>query len=50
MKRFVTGIVYELMRDRNIPFYEFPKDSARAVYGLYMYSMLRRRSDTMPTE
>ena len=25
MKRFMTGIVYELMRDRNIPFYEFPK-------------------------
>jgi acyl-CoA synthetase (NDP forming) len=47
MKRFMSGIVYELMRDRNIPFYEFPKDSARAVYGLYMYSMLRMRSDAM---
>lgn len=43
MKRDMTGIVYELMRDRSIPFYEFPKDSARAVYGLYMYSMLKRR-------
>jgi len=43
MKRFMTGIVYEMMRDRNIPFYEFPKDSARAVYGLYMYSRLRMR-------
>lgn len=48
MKRFMTGIVYELMRDRNIPFYEFPKDSPRAVYGLYMYSGLRMRSDSMP--
>ncbi len=47
MSRFMTGIVYELMRDRNIPFYEFPKDSARAVYGLYMYSLLRMRSDAM---
>ncbi|MBW1983522.1 MAG: CoA-binding protein [Deltaproteobacteria bacterium] len=43
MKRFMTGIVYEMMRDRNIPFYEFPKDSARAVYGLYMYSRLKMR-------
>jgi acyl-CoA synthetase (NDP forming) len=49
MKRFMTGIVYELMRDRNIPFYEFPKDSARAVYGLYMYAGLRMRSDSLPT-
>jgi len=49
MKRFMTGIVYELMRDRNIPFYEFPKDSARAVYGLYMYSGLRMRWDSMST-
>ena len=49
MRRVMTGIVYELMRDRNIPFYEFPKDSARAVYGLYMYSGLRMRSDSMPT-
>ena len=43
MKRDMTGIVYELMRDRNIPFYLFPKDSARAVYGLYMYSKLKMR-------
>lgn len=47
MKRFMTGIVYELMRDRDIPFYEFPKDAARAVYGLYMYSVLRMRSNAM---
>ncbi|MCP4623175.1 MAG: hypothetical protein GY850_06545 [bacterium] len=40
MKSQMTGIVYELMRDRNIPFYEFPKDSARAVYGLYRYARL----------
>ncbi|MCK9274888.1 MAG: CoA-binding protein [Syntrophales bacterium] len=44
MRRHMTGIVYELMRDRNIPFYEFPKDSARAVYGLYMYSRLKIRN------
>jgi len=43
MKRFMEGIVFELMRDRNIPFYEFPKDSARAAYGLYMYSRLKMR-------
>ena len=43
MKRNMNGIVYELMKERNIPFYEFPKDSARAVYGLYMYSQLKKR-------
>ena len=43
MKRSMTGIVYEIMREKNIPFYEFPKDSARAAYGLYMYSRLKMR-------
>jgi acetyltransferase len=40
MKQRMTGIVYEVMRDRNIPLYEFPKEAARAAFGLYMYSRL----------
>ena len=43
MKRNMTGMAYKIMRDKNIPFYEFPKDSARAAYGLYMYSRLKNR-------
>jgi acetyl coenzyme A synthetase (ADP forming)-like protein len=38
LKREMEGVVYELMRDKNIPFYEFPEETARAVYGLYAYS------------
>ncbi|MBT4362889.1 MAG: hypothetical protein HN931_05440 [Desulfobacterales bacterium] len=45
MKQVMNGIVYELMRDKNIPFYQFPKEAARAVYGLYMYSRLRKRTE-----
>ena len=44
MKTKMAGIVYDIMRENNIPFYEFPKEAARAVYGLYMYARLQERS------
>ena len=43
MKTKMQGIVYDIMRENNIPFYEFPKDAARAVYGLYMYARFQQR-------
>lgn len=43
MKTKMEGIVFDVMRNRNIPFYEFPKEAARAVYGLYMYARLQER-------
>ena len=41
MKSKMQGIVFDVMREKNIPFYEFPKEAARAAYGLYMYARLR---------
>ena len=41
MRGNMKGIAYELMRERGIPFYEFPEESARAMYGLYRYSQIR---------
>jgi len=35
----------ELMRERNVPIYEFPEEAARAVYGLYTYSRVLKRAD-----
>jgi acyl-CoA synthetase (NDP forming) len=29
------------MKERGIPFYEFPEEAARAMYGLYRYSQVR---------
>ena len=43
MKTKMEGIVFDVMREKNIPFYEFPKEAARAVYGLYMYARLQER-------
>ncbi|MBN1614485.1 MAG: hypothetical protein JW950_08490 [Deltaproteobacteria bacterium] len=37
----MQGIVYDLMKERGIPFYEFPEEAARAMYGLYRYSQVR---------
>ena len=37
----MQGVVYELMKERGIPFYEFPEEAARAMYGLYRYSQVR---------
>lgn len=40
MRSVMKGVVFELMRDRNIPFYEFPEEAVRALYGLYSYSQV----------
>jgi acyl-CoA synthetase (NDP forming) len=44
LRRERSGVVYELMRERNIPLYEFPEEAARAIYGLYSYSRVSRRA------
>lgn len=43
MRNSMQGIAYELMRERKIPFYEFPEEATRAMYGLYRYSQLQKR-------
>jgi acetyltransferase len=44
LRRERSGVVYELMRERNVPMYEFPEEAARAVYGLYTYSRVLKRA------
>jgi len=41
MRGQMQGVAFELMRERGIPFYEFPEEAARAMYGLYRYSRLQ---------
>jgi acetyltransferase len=41
MRGNMKGIAFELMRERGIPFYEFPEEAARAMYGLYCYSRIK---------
>lgn len=43
MRHSMQGIAYDLMKERNIPFYEFPEEATRAMYGLYRYSRIRQR-------
>ncbi len=38
MRSDMQGLAFELMRERGVPFYEFPEEAARAMYGLYRYS------------
>jgi acetyltransferase len=42
MRGSMEGVAFELMKDRGIPFYEFPEEAARAMYGLYRYSQIKR--------
>lgn len=42
MRGQMQGVAFELMKERGIPFYEFPEEAARAMYGLYRYSQIRR--------
>ncbi|MEW6185927.1 MAG: CoA-binding protein [Thermodesulfobacteriota bacterium] len=42
MRGSMEGVAFELMKDRGIPFYEFPEEAARAMYGLYRYSEIKR--------
>jgi len=41
MRGNMNGVAFELMKERGIPFYEFPEEAARAMYGLYRYSKVR---------
>ena len=45
LRRERSGVVYELMRQRSIPTYEFPEEAARAIYGLYTYSRVLERAN-----
>ena len=41
MRGQMTGVAFDLMRERNIPFFEFPEEATRALYGLYQYARTR---------
>ena len=41
MRGSMKGVGFELMKDRGIPFFEFPEEAARAMYGLYRYSQVK---------
>lgn len=45
MRTTMTGVAYEILRERDVPFYEFPEESARAMYGLVTYNRIKRRSN-----
>lgn len=38
----MQGIFFEIMKNKGIPFYEFPEEAARAAYGLYRYSKVSK--------
>ncbi len=40
MRGNMQGVAFELMKERGIPFYEFPEEASRAMYGLYRYSQI----------
>ena len=40
MRAHMEGVAFELMKERGIPFYEFPEEASRAMYGLYRYSQI----------
>jgi acetate---CoA ligase (ADP-forming) subunit alpha len=42
MRGSMKGVAFDLMKDRGIPFYEFPEEAARAMYGLYRFSRVNR--------
>jgi acyl-CoA synthetase (NDP forming) len=41
MRGNMNGVAFELMKERGIPFYEFPEEASRAMYGLYQYARVR---------
>ncbi|MBU2548679.1 MAG: hypothetical protein KKB20_09735, partial [Proteobacteria bacterium] len=41
MRGHMEGVAFNLMRERGIPFYEFPEEAARAMYGLYRYAQAK---------
>jgi acyl-CoA synthetase (NDP forming) len=40
MRGNMEGVAFELMKERGIPFYEFPEEASRAMHGLYRYSQI----------
>jgi acyl-CoA synthetase (NDP forming) len=44
----MQGIFFEIMKNKGIPFYEFPEEAARAAYGLFRYSEIRKRFASSP--
>jgi acetyltransferase len=38
----MQGIFFEIMKNKGIPFYEFPEEAARAAYGLYRYAQIKK--------
>jgi acyl-CoA synthetase (NDP forming) len=44
MRGAMQGVAFQLMVERGIPFYEFPEEAARAMYGLYRYAQVREPS------
>jgi acyl-CoA synthetase (NDP forming) len=43
MRTTMQGVAYDILRERNISFYEFPEACARAMYGLVAYSRIVRK-------
>ncbi len=43
-RSLMQGLFFEYMKNKGIPFYEFPEEAARAVYGLCRYSQIRKTS------
>ncbi len=44
LRTHMHGVAYDIMRERNIPFFEFPEECARAMFGLVRYSDIKGRS------
>ena len=38
----MNGVLFDFMKNNGIPFYEFPEEAARAIYGLYRYSEIKQ--------
>ena len=45
-RRHMQGILFDFLRDKGIPCYEFPEEAARAVYGLHRYSEIKTAATT----
>ncbi len=43
MRTSMHGVAYDILRERNIPFYEFPEECARAMYGLVTYNQIKSK-------
>ncbi|MGQ9653786.1 MAG: hypothetical protein ACUVXD_06950 [Thermodesulfobacteriota bacterium] len=44
LRTHMQGVAYDIMRERNIPFFEFPEECARAMFGLVRYRGIKSRS------